>query len=258
MKTLHVISIALLVILVACGGSNSGSLPATPVPTPQTAHGVYVGTVTSGNAFDNEVQFQAVILPNDEFYAVYSYQYYAEFMIGQGTSKSAAGTYTVSGLKDYSDNQYPESLVTQYSNGTITGSLKGDSQVEGAPLTFTGSNPAGYDFHTPASLTNIAGAWEGGSFDGSMFQVNVKPDGTFSDVDQGDAYACHYTGTVTPDSSHNFYRVSMMFDPGCNYTNQAATGIAVRIPSGRGFDEPLVFLKIGTEQTVFAGMPFTP
>jgi len=220
--------IALLLALAACGGgsgssnSNSNSTTTTAQATPGAAQGVYSGTTSANYAF------QGIVLPNDRLYAIYGTKSTSGFlvyglMIGQGTSMSNGkfnGTYTD---YYYTGTVYPGTLAATYVAGA---SLGGSYSENGTTYNINATPMASTDFNynTPASLSQIAGTWSGTALDATSGTFTVNANGSFSGSVQG----CSITGSLTPDTTKNFFNVTMTFGPSpCASASQTATGIAV-------------------------------
>ena len=234
-------------ILVGCGGNNSSS--SGNQRTPGQAQGVYEGTTSSGYNFD------AIVLPNDKFFAIYGANTTVDgMMTGQGTS--GASTYTA----NVTDFYYTGQTCT----GSVSASYVAGSSLNGtltencvATQTFSGTSlPASsFNYNTPASLSAISGTWTGVLLDGASATVTIGSNGNFSGSDSG----CTFSGTITPDSSNkNFFDMSLTFGgPPCLDPNQTASGIAVDYLLSDGVTRQLLAAVTGTSSgtswgTVFA------
>ena len=214
--------------LVGCSGGNAGGNGSAGgnSSTPGQAQGVYVGTTSTGMAFNG------IILPNDMFYAIYGTTSGNMFFVcgmamGQGASTS--GEYTAS-ENDFdhcggSMVVYNGNVSAKYTPGSsLSGSISGSNTSE----TFTGTAPQGslYNYNTAASVSTISGSWTGSLTDSESATVSIDSLGAASGTTSG---GCSFTGTITPDSSNkNFFDVSLTFGGSpCVLPNQKATGIAV-------------------------------
>jgi hypothetical protein len=219
-------------VLLSCGGGGSGSSgtsnPTNPQnpSTPGQAQGVYVGNTSTGLAFD------AIVLPNDKFYAVYgnlsgNVLFVCGLAAGQGASSS--GTYTATETDFY----YCGGALDVYSGNVSAtyapeSSLNGSISENGDSETFTSTAPAPslFNYNNPASLAGISGPWNGSLTDGESASLTINSSGSASGIS---SLGCSYTATIAPDSSNkNFFDVSLTFGGSpCDLPNQSATGIAV-------------------------------
>jgi hypothetical protein len=241
--------------LVACGGGGSSSSATTTTTAPSTAQGVFLGTSVAGSTTST---FEAIILPDDKFYAIYGPDaglgngsfFVQGFVTGQG--KSASGTtYTVSSLTDYY-------LGTAHS-GSLSGtfvpgaSVKGTITEAGLTSNFTGTPMpvSSFNYNTPASLAALTGTWTGGTIDDSSTSaVTVSSNGTFT----GGFIGCSFTGTSTPDPSKNFFSASVKFQgSGCLLNGQTVPAVAVVSTLSSGKSELIVAITAPTYGTVYIG-----
>jgi hypothetical protein len=250
-RLLFFIAIVCVGATVACGGGGSSSTTTSA----STAQGVYKGTSVSGSTTST---FEAIILPDDRFYAVYGPDagsgdgsFFVEgFITGQGAS-SGGHTYKVASLTDYF--QGTPSLGSLSATFVAGSSVNGTITEAGLTSTFTGAPiPAStFNYNTPASMSALAGVWTGGVIDGSMpiSSVNVAANGSFS----GGWTGCSYSGTAVPNGSKNFFDVSMHFQgSGCLLNGQTVTGAAVVSSTATG-SQVLVAIATPSYGTVFIG-----
>lgn len=239
--------------LVACGGGGSNGSGSTTTAASSTAQGVYLGTSVAGSTTST---FEAIILPDDKFYAVYGFQagdgtlFVDGFVTGQG--KSANGTtYTVSSLTDY--------YLGTPSSGSLSGtfvpgvSVKGTITEPGLTSNFTGTPMAAstFNYNTPASLAALTSTWTGGAIDDTITStVTVTSNGSFT----GGFTGCTFTGTATPDASKNFFNVSVKFQgSGCLLNGQTVPGAAVVSTLSSGKSQLLVAITAPSYGTVYIG-----
>ncbi len=211
-----------LILLAGCGGSAStAGGGAGPVITRGQAQGVYAGTA-SGYTFD------AIVLPDDSFYAVYgttsgSQLFIYGMMIGKGTSNN--GKYTAT----YTDYYNSGTTVAGTINASYVAgsSFTGTISENGSTMSFSATSlPASvFNYNTPALLSDVVGTWMGVALDGTPIIVTINPNGTFS----GSAMGCAFSGTAAPDASNkNFFNITLTFGGSpCLLPNQTARGIAI-------------------------------
>jgi hypothetical protein len=202
-------------------GSNTGNSS-----TPGQAQGVYVGTTSNG------LTFNAIVLPDDIFYAIYGNTSGNVFSVcgmatGQGTSNNGKYTATENDFAycSGSSNVYSGTVSATYSAGST---LNGSMTENNNSLTFTGTAPTGslYNYSAAALISAISGSWSGSLTDGESATVSIDSLGNATGISSG---GCSFTGTITPDGSNkNFFNVSLTFGASpCLMPNQTATGIAV-------------------------------
>jgi len=245
MRMTRIALFAIPLMLIACGGGGNGA--SGPVNTAGQAQGVYSGTASSGFSLDT------IVLPSDRFYALYGTINGTALTIdgmisGQGLSNNGAYTATVTDF-NASGAVLTGSVMASYTAGT---SLNGTLSENGTTITFTGASlPAAFfNFNTPASLSDVTGTWTGTLLDGSAATVTINTNGTFS----GSNLGCSLSGTVTPDSSRNFFNVSLTFGASpCLLPNQTESGIAIDslLPGGTT-RQLLAAVNSTTAGTVFA------
>jgi hypothetical protein len=217
--------------LVVQANQNSG--------TGGQAQGVYVGNTSTGLAFDG------IILPNDQFYAIYGNQvgnvfYVCGLATGQGAS--ASGKYTAT-ENDFDYCAGGLSIFSGSVSGTYTPgvSLSGTLSENGTSESFSGTAPSSslFNYNTAASLSQISGPWNGTLTDGETSSFVVNSSGSASGVSSS---GCAYSAQITPDSSNkNFFDVSLTFGGSpCSLPNQSATGIAVNYLLSDGVTNQLI------------------
>jgi hypothetical protein len=236
-RYLLIFAIMFLALFTACGGSGSSTSadhPSNPVSTIGAAQGVYSGTTSNGSSFE------AIVLPNDKFYAIYGTTTGGTLlvygmMVGQGNSSSSAFTASFTDFY-WSGPTYLGSINANFVAGT---SFSGSFTENGTTSTFnaTGSPSSTFNFNTPAQVTAVTGSWSGYFLDGSSSTVTVSSTGSFSGAVQG----CSFTGTITPDSAKNFYNVTVAFGASpCLLPNQSANGIAINTLLADGIHHQLL------------------
>jgi hypothetical protein len=218
---------ALLILAGGCGaynpsGSSTGTGGTGGTSSPGAAQGFYSTTLQSGPP-----NMEALILSDDTFWGVF----------GNLTSSSFGATAMATGKGASTTSGYSVTLnETTNGNTTFTGaltatdvpgeSISGTVPISGAQTGFGGtalSSPA-YTYSTPASIATIAGAWSGSLLDGSVVTLSISTSGGITTTSTG----CQVSGTITADTSHNFYTVNLGFGASpCVLASQNATGIAV-------------------------------
>jgi hypothetical protein len=220
--------------LIACGGGGSSPTTPTTLTTPATtsstagqAQGVYDGTTsTSGETFE------AIVLPNDKFYALYGTTVGNVFIISgmvEGQGASGSSTYSAPSVTDfyYTGSPTNGSITASYVPGvSLRGTLTEPSSVPPV-TTFSGAAipSSEFNYNTTASLSAISGAWTGALLDNVAATVTINSNGSLS----GSSSGCSFSGTVVADSSNkNFFDVTLTYGGSpCLLPNQTASGIGV-------------------------------
>ena len=236
-----IVSFSLLSLgLLACSGNkNIGGANSQNSSTPGQAQGVYVGTTSTGLAFDG------IVLPNDKFYAIYGTTSGNLFFVcglttGQGTSSS--GKYTANDTDfDYCGG----SLIT--SSGTVSATYTQGTSLNGTLTegtnneTFSGSAPASsqFNYNSAATLSSVTGSWNGSLTDGESASITVNSAGSLTGIS---STGCTFSATLTPDSSgKNFFNISLTFGASpCLLANQSATGVGVNYLLSDGVTSQLI------------------
>jgi hypothetical protein len=217
---------AIVVGTVGCGGISSSSSP---------AQGFYVGTAVIGGV---QNVFDAILLPNGQLFALYdsATQGFGTFN-GQGATTD--GNYIISNLGILPPGAVFEGV------GSLEGTQQG-SELEGS-VTIPAENlkwgfyaqpPAStsYIYNTPGQLTAVAGKWKAGLWTtsgnyGSGYGtasigesgLQIDQTGSFSSGQAPDT--CNYSGSLTPDSAHNFYDVSVTYSGSCPTLQLIGVGV---------------------------------
>lgn len=223
----------LLTFLFACGGSSGSNKSSTS--TPGQAQGVYVGTDS------NNDMFATIVLPNDQVYAIYSCcTTTTGLLVGQGTSNNGTYTATVTDFSTSGMGTATASITATYVAGT---SINGTSTENGKTVSFSGTVPTGFNYNTPAVLSNITGTWTGelGSSlnEATTATLTINSNGSFSGSDVG---GCTFSGMIIPDGSgKNFFDVSITYGGSpCNPAKFSVSGaVAVSYGSSNGVNSNL-------------------
>jgi hypothetical protein len=216
------------------GGSGGGSGGGGPPVVNASAEGAWSGTDSSGHSFD------MLVLENGDLYSLFGNGFQALGFI-QGASSVSGSTLKAPAVTEF---YYASGSVLQATGGlsaTVVPdvSLKGSS-TGNATSTFsatpTKASYSGYDYATPAKLSDIALGWNGYLLDQTGTYVAIDTTGVLS----GTNFGCHFNGTVTPrPSGKNVFNVSYTFDTsittGCSAPGVTVTGVAISyvLPSGK-------------------------
>lgn len=236
MRTKVVGTTALIMTLAAaalsgCGGGSAGG-GSSPFAGP-SAEGVYGGTLTGSSSR----AFQALVLENDEIWALYGTETSSVFAVAgfiQGSGTSNNGTFTSSTTKDFGFTPAVSGTMNatyDASAKTIAGSVSGS----GGSVSFSGGPISGslYNYNTAASPATIAGNWTATSLHGEGLNITVASGGSFT---ARSSLGCNFSGTILPrPSGKNVFNLALTFGPApCSLANQAASGIALAYPLGNG------------------------
>jgi hypothetical protein len=235
----------------SCGG-NSAPIHGGPIIAGQ-AQGVYVGTFTGGDAFG------ALVLPNDNFYAVYGI-----------SSGNTASTGVLAGIGVESNSSFSGNLTDFSNSGTIASGSFSSTFTAGAGIngsisepgksltfTFTGAVPPAstFNYNTAAQLSSITGVWTGAIMEGETTTVSVHSTGDFVGATE---FACNFSGTAKPDGSgKNFFDVTLTFSGApCIAAGQTVSGFAIDLASNGTAPHLIVVVKNAdnTYATAFVGL----
>jgi hypothetical protein len=256
LKSLLVATVSFLSLMfISCGSNSTTSTQQTP-PPPQVgeAQGVYEGTLSTGYSFD------AIILPNDNFYAIYGTVSGDTLLIQglvTGTGKESGASITGS-MTDFEFPGSPVGTATLSGAFTAGASLNGSLTEGGQNETFTGTIPptSQFNYNTAALASTITGSWSGSLMDGETASLVIDGSGNVSGLSSA---GCSFSGTAKPDSSgKNFYDVTLAFaTSGCVAAGQTATGVGVVEILSDGTLQLLAGLSNSgnTLATVFVGNP---
>jgi hypothetical protein len=246
--------IAVLITVTGCGGTkgtNSGGFKSSGSNTPGQAQAVYSGTASNGTAF------QTIILPTDQYYAIYGTTSGNTFTIsgmltGQGVSNDGKYTATVTDFSNTGTTNTGSVSASYVVGSSITGTL---TETGNPALTFAGTvmPSSSFNYGAAASLADITGSWTGTLLDGTSATVTINANGNFSGSDSG----CLFSGTIRPSTSgKNFFDVSMSFGASpCASPNQTASGVAIDYLLSDGITHQLLagVSSGSTFGTVFVG-----
>jgi hypothetical protein len=231
-----------LLILIGCG-NNSGAGSNTAgggTNYAGQAQGVYIGTVSNGDAFES------IVLPDDKFYALYGTAM-AVYGMMSGQGNSGNNTYTAAIEEFTGGGSAMQGSVT--ATDVPGSSVNGMITAAGTTLSFSGTAPASslFNYNGQASVGSIAGTWYGSLMDGSFATVTITSSGAVSGSDGG----CSFSGTVSPDpSGKNFFNVSLSFGGSpCLFPNQTATGVGIYYLLPDGMTQQLLAgVTVGTSE----------
>jgi hypothetical protein len=244
----------LLGLFVSCGGNSSQNQQQKSPPPSGQAQGVYEDSLSTGYSFET------IVLPNDNFYALYGTFsgdtfFITGFVFGSGAESDAnfSGSMT--------DFEYPGTPVgtASLSATFVAGaSLKGSLTEGTLNETFTATVPSTtqFNYNAAAQASSIAGSWNGNLLDGESAAVSIDGSGNVTGLS---SLGCSFSGTAEPDSSgKNFYDISLTFGGSpCVAAGQSATGVGIVETLSDGTLQVLAGLKNSgnTLATVFVGTP---
>lgn len=216
----------LALALTACGGGGDSGPAATPITG--TAEGTYSGTLMGAGSATN---FQAVVLENGEYWVLYGttsggVNYIQGFAQGSGTSSN--GTFISTNALDFGSNPpLAGNVQATYVPGV---SFSGAIGYSAGTIQFNGTvaQSAGFDYNSPASLADIAGAWNLAASDGTSAPVTISPAGAVTGTNAG----CSFTGQISPrPSGKNVFNVTVTEGSApCTSPGATIAGIAVSYP----------------------------
>ena len=227
-RTPHaLVLLTLSLLLAACGGTTGGGGSDPPPVVNAIAEGAWSGTA-SGNSFD------MLVLENGDMYAMYGNSASGSFQaLGfiQGASSVSGHTLQVPVLTEFHfDNTAVVRATGSLSATVISGvSLIGSSNSTASAVPTFSATPthatySGYQYTTPAAVSDIAGAWSGYFLDQTQTLFSIDPAGVLA----GSNGTCTFTGSVTPrPSNKNVFSVQLNPGPLCTAANVSTQGIAI-------------------------------
>ncbi|TJZ66841.1 hypothetical protein [Chitiniphilus eburneus] len=212
------------------GGGDPSPTPTTaPTPTPVPAQGIYRGSTSDSR------QTTTLIVPSGQFYTWYTTKLSSSIIGGgvEGVLSASDGTLASNNAVDYNielGTISPASITGSYTEqSTISGSLTYGQNAD--TVTFSANYDSAYE-NTP-SLAAVAGSYDGlASSPGGteVVVLTVDSDGKVTGVDTA---GCAFSGTVTPDATHNYYAISTTFGVApCVSAGLTFTGVALYETSG--------------------------
>jgi hypothetical protein len=216
------------------------------VSTPGEAQGVYAGTYSWNQAF------YAIVLPDDMFYSIEgsvaadgSMSHVYRLVSGPG--KSNSGKYTAGLTAFLAENvSFGLTLNATYVPATsLTGTMTPPATSE---LTATLLPVSQFDFNSPANLSHISGSWTGIPLQEMLTGQPVIGTVEISSIGEitlitSVPTGCSYSGTVTPDSKKNFFKVTITFGPApCEPPNQTISGLAIEMLLTNGATRQLLIV----------------
>jgi hypothetical protein len=223
LKTLTIFATALA--LAACGGGGGGSSSSsTPAPAPAvSAAGVWTGL-----ALPSGYELNLVVMPDNKLYSIFG----TPISGGLGIIGADFGSVTASG------NSFAGTFTEYFfDNTSLTGSLNGsvvaNTSLSGTTVYSDGSRGSfalaplklnGYNFNTPAILSDITGTWVGQLLIGVSATVTIQANGSLS----GSGAGCTFTGKIAPDPSGvNVFATTITYGSGCPSVGLVETGISL-------------------------------
>ncbi|MBS0291293.1 MAG: hypothetical protein JSS01_02055 [Proteobacteria bacterium] len=162
----------------------------------------------------------------------------------RATQGNSDGSSYSAQLRDYSYDG-------RVSDGSLSGSYVPGQSFRGTTTSFGLTNSfttevvkkSDYDYQAPASLSSIAGTWNGMVLGGGLGQITIDATGALRAGFQG----CNITGQAQPRASgRNVFDVSLNFGPApCRLPGEQARGIAL------SFVEP----SVGTQLVITGTTP---
>ncbi len=176
-------------LFTACGG-GSANKQQSPPPQSGQAQGVYEGTLSSGDSFDT------IVLPNDNFYALYG-TYSGDIFSIQGFvfgSGAESGTSFSGSLTDFESPGTPVGTANLSATFVVGSSLNGSLTEGGQSVSFTASVPSTtqFNYNTAAQAASIAGQWNGNLLDGESATVTIDGTGNVTGLS---SLGCSFSGT---------------------------------------------------------------
>jgi len=189
-----------------------------------------------------------LILENDEYWGLYGTANanggLTVYGLVQGQGISNNGTFSSSNLKDYSNTVTASgSLSVTYQSGiSFNGSVVANNQTATITASSTAANMAIYN--TPASLTDIVGAWPGTALDNTPFNMTISSAGAISGSSAGSG--CNVAGTIASRTSgKNVFDVNLTTatSAACGTSSgRVARGVAVSSVLSSGKRQLLIAL----------------
>lgn len=221
-----------------------------------SAQGMYAGTLTNTG-----LSYYSLILENGQYWGLYSRtaaQRFSAAGLVQGVGVTNAGTFTSSDIRDFGPLVYnPGSISATYAPQT---SLEGTLGTPASSVAFTsGSSAAIYNYNTPASNADIAGAWLLMDNDNRSYAMSSPAGGQVAATGN----SCPFSGTIAPRASgKNVFDANLTFGSGsCRLAGQAATGVAFQWLQDGGSTRQLVIAATNADRTqaaVLTGARVTP
>ncbi len=202
--------------------TSTTSTTSTTLP-PDSGRGLYEGMASNGRYFNT------LVLDDDRYYIVYGVLVNADFIVDglmSGSGVSGAGGFTSSDLRDFpaGGTVFLGSMNAAYIPATRFDAVVSRS---GQAIGFDGSvpPPGRYRYDVPAQLADVAGAWNLRDLRGTVFALNLQPDGNFTGASGG----CSISGKLAPrPGGSNVFDARIDFGPApCVQAGQSATGQAV-------------------------------
>jgi hypothetical protein len=227
-----------------CGGGGGDTATATSA----TAEGTYSGAITNDTV---AAAFDAIVLEDGQIWTLYGNVVGGTLEVlglleGQGTSSN--GSFTSTTIKDFGASPaIAASMTATYVPST---SIAGTITAPAGSLGFNGTAiPASvFNYATPASLSNIVGAWTLASTSGNSIAINVAANGTFTGQSNG---SCTLSGLMVPrPSGKNVFNVQLTIGPApCSLPGFLGGGIALYLPLANGTHQ-LIFAVVDASRSV--------
>lgn len=210
---------------------------------PPGAEGAYRSALPgSGNT-----HIDAVVLENDEYYAVYGRTSPSQFIVSNfihGTGISGATAFTSTNMLDFGPKPPAAptagSLSAAYApNVSMTGSIV----IPAGTIPLNGTKAAlapFYDYAAPANLADVAGTWRMNERTGNLATVVVNG-GSFTGTS---TTGCSFTGTLEPRAGNkNVFNATITYGAApCAMAGQTVSGIAMTYLFNAGATRQLMVL----------------
>jgi len=219
----------LLLLLTACGGGSGGNSGSSDAGSPT---GLW-----KGNS-DTDRTILGMIMGTDEYWQIYTIAGNSSVLAGvvQGSGIENNGSFTSSNGVDVNMESGNVSDVTMDADYTGKTTFKGALSYPSPLLVPMNSFSTAYDsdYENTASLTTIAGAYDGTGYSAVLSEtsrliISSTGDITGSTGAKGSSNICTINGTITPRTTGNFYDVSINFinnSGGCTKVTDTLIGVA--------------------------------
>jgi len=235
--------------LTACGGGGGGSSGSS---TPPPVANVSASGVWTGIASPSGYTLNLIVMPDNTNYSIFGTPISGGLsVIGAdfGSVSSSGSSFTGSFREYYYNNTS--------TTGTTSGSVVANTSLSGTSKFATGSTgtyalvpltAGGYNFNTPAVLSNVTGSWVGTLLTGVATTVTIASNGTLA----GSGAGCTFTGTIAPDPSGvNIFATSITYGSGCPKVGLVETGISLSYITTSGTRQLLSMVSSATTGGAF-------
>ena len=184
---------------------------------PATVSGIYLGTITGGDASRNGAEEKAIIYNNRMMVLSNNVDGVSQLFDANLTDQAVS----LAGAGNRYDATGPEINIITYTGSYVAGQSASVDFVESLS-NLTGSmafNVVPDVFEKGSSLARLAGTWSGIFVKGSnaTMTLSIGADGVIAagSGDSGDGTDCGFTGSFSiPDATVNVYAISLISDGG--------------------------------------------